>query len=122
MLDKRSEYLLNAINSKCAEGRFNVLNKKELILSLPDKYKADEDLLRQMLVELKLGGFIEIKYEDGFELCLAPTVKGRAFYEEGASARPFVIKTGLSMFFAVFFAVFAGITLSAFLLKALAIL
>ena len=122
MLDKRTEYLLGYINSKCAEGCFNVLSKKELLNSLPARFKADEDLLRQMLTGLKLGGFVEIRYEDELELCLAPTIKGRAAFEDVSDRSERRSDIGGRYFIFTFAAVFFGITLSVLFLKAVAAL
>lgn len=120
MLDERSNDLLKIINSKCAEGSFNVLEISELIAEMPRKFKADAELIKKIVPSLSAEGYIEIKYEDEEKICVMPTVRGRSFFEErlAVNGEKRSLSDTLKQSAALFAAVFLGIV-SAFYLLAL---
>lgn len=81
MLDKRSEHLLNIINRKCDKGSFKVLTLDEILLSFPEKFGADKQLIRQMTDSLKASGYVAVMFDGEDEICIAPTPKGREHFE-----------------------------------------
>ena len=109
MLDRKSEELLRTIIDLSVEGRFNVISKKELAGSV-----ADQGKLGGLIYELRAGGFIDVKYEDETQLCLAPTPKGRLFFEsepprETKKYDPIVLSEHLLRFIEILAGVFAAV-------------
>lgn len=114
MLDERTVCLLKIINEKCKEGCFKVISVDELVLEFPKRFSADGDLIRQMITALNTSGYLTLRYDRDSEFCLAPTPKGREFYET-KQFEPIKTKrvnrfwnyffNSLGVFFGVFFAV-----------------
>ncbi len=81
MLDERTSVLLNIINKICSSGSYSVVTSDELILKFPEKFGADSDLIRQMIINLSQKGYVSLRYDRDDEYCIAPTPKGRLFTE-----------------------------------------
>lgn len=81
MLDKRSEALLNIINRECNEGSYKVIEVDDLIRLMPSKYKADFDMINQLMGYLRNGEYISIKYCDKEVYCVSPLPRGRRIFE-----------------------------------------
>ena len=112
MLDERSKILLKKVNERCTEGSFNVIDKTELLSVYPKRFKADETVLEQSLKNLSAYGYVLLKYEDENVYCLAPTPKGRAFYEDETELKTIDRRKLLSSVFnsvCIYLAVFFGI-------------
>lgn len=88
MLDERSTSLLNYINEKCAEGSYKIFSVEELVEDFPLRYGADADLIRQIVTALSTGGYISLKFDRDEEFCIAPTPKGREYFEVQADNAP----------------------------------
>ncbi|MBQ6883811.1 MAG: hypothetical protein IJO25_05665 [Clostridia bacterium] len=82
MLDKRTIVLLKIINEKCSKGCYRVIGLDEFLNEFPADFCADEDLIKQSLNSLSLGGYISLRFDRDGQFCLSPTPKGRLFFEE----------------------------------------
>ncbi|MEG1499611.1 MAG: hypothetical protein RR400_00860 [Clostridia bacterium] len=81
MIDKRSQTLLNYINKECAEGSYKTLEICDIIGCFDKKLKVDKDLVFQVLTNLEINEFVDVKYHDNNVVCLAPLPKGRFEFE-----------------------------------------
>jgi hypothetical protein len=81
MLDKRTEMLLIAINNRCGEGSYKVLEKSELINAFPQKFRPDNEGLSDMVNFLCEREYLKCKYSDDNVFCLSPLPKGRLYHE-----------------------------------------
>jgi len=77
MLDERSLYLLNIINSQCNGSEYKIFDLKELVDSFPDRLNTDIEQIRELLKDLALKEYVSVKYEDDIEICACPLQKGR---------------------------------------------
>ena len=81
MLDKRSEALLQIINTECREGSYKVLEIDDLIRAMPKKFKIDIDGISQLIGYLKKGEYVSVKYADNEVVCISPLPRGRRIFE-----------------------------------------
>lgn len=81
MLDKRTAAVLGAINDACGEGSYKILAIGELIESVPARYRADEEGVRQIVDYLREREYVSVKYSDERELCVCPLPRGRQYFE-----------------------------------------
>ncbi len=82
MLDHRTLYLLDIINSNCQSGGYKVFLIKDLITAMPSAFSADEQVLLECLETLKNHQYISIKYQDDNEVCLLPLIKAKIETED----------------------------------------
>jgi len=87
MLDKRTTFVLSAINKMCEEGTYKILEADEILKFLPSKFKTEADGLKQMIKYLKERSYVEIKYSDDKEYCICPLPKGRLYFEQEKSEK-----------------------------------
>ncbi len=80
MLDKKTETVLRLLMEKAGEG-YKVLNKKQLVADLPQKLNLDEQGLLATINFLKENEYVDVKYQDKDEICLATTVKAASYGE-----------------------------------------
>ena len=118
ILDKRTSALISMINEECNEGAFKVIEIADIISAMPKRYKIDRDNIKQMIDFLIERDFLEVKYSDENEYCLAPMPKGRLYHEQAAQEkkqkareRKIVAYTILGAFFAAFAGSLLGIML-----------
>lgn len=81
MLDLRTSILLEAINTFCDTGSYQVLDKSDLQDYFPEKYAVDGVGLSQMLEFLQQHEYIDVKYADDTVCCLSPLPAGRLYFE-----------------------------------------
>ncbi len=125
MLDERTSVLLNVINKICSSGSYSVVSSDELILKFPEKFGADSDLIRQMIITLSQKGYVSIRYDRDGEFCLAPTPKGRLYFEsEGEKVNKNKNRsiTDLLPYFFNFLSIFSAIVAAFLVLKTAGIL
>ena len=74
MLDIKSKLVLKILLKECPGGAYKLVEAKDIISSLPSRYKVDYDGLENILVYLERQEFISIKYDDDgvFCLCVLP--------------------------------------------------
>lgn len=80
MLDKISLTLLTIIDEQCALNGYRVFEFDELVklLSTPS---INPSVIKECLVNLNASGYISIKYQDEFEVCMTSLPKGRQVIE-----------------------------------------
>ncbi len=76
MLDKKTDAVLQSV-AKLAGSGYTVLEKQQILQSLPTKYHADMENLCSILSFLKENGYVDVKYQDKESICLAVTVKAQ---------------------------------------------
>lgn len=118
MLDKRSAAILNILRQKVPSG-YAVLSKSEIASSLPQKMRADEKVLAKTLLFLKENKYVEIKYQDKNEVCLALTAKADAyFFDKPQAERTSLAATQLWILLGgVFLAAFFGALIAVALMR-----
>lgn len=70
MLDKKSTLVLKIIQKECKNGSYKVIDKSDIISSLPSKYRCDFEELDHILSYLERQDLISIKYDDDNVYCL----------------------------------------------------
>ena len=81
MLDNRSLALLNYINGECVNSGYKIFSYSELVFALPKTLKSDKENVIESVNHLSSREYVTVKYQDGDEVCLCPTVKGRTVFE-----------------------------------------
>ena len=80
MLDKISLTLLTIIDEQCALNGYRVFEFDELVKLLPTP-STNLSVIKECLVNLNASGYISIKYQDEFEVCMISLPKGRQLIE-----------------------------------------
>lgn len=84
MPDRRTAILLQRINDLCAEGKYEVIERAELL------FPGEEDkVLDNMLDYLKKNEYVDVQYADPERgvYCLYPLPSGRSYAEKMESSR-----------------------------------
>lgn len=84
MLDKKTAVVLAYLNGECNGGAYKVIEKEDILSSLPKKYAFDEEMLVETLDYLCERSYISIKHKDENMICVGVLPKGRLFAEEKA--------------------------------------
>lgn len=115
MLDKRSKIALKFFVRECSEGSYKILETDEIIAHLPKKYRADAQVIAQIVKYLENGEYISVKYSDAQQYCLCPLPFGRQFVENAEQdeknkrqARHARLKNGIGYFFCSLLGAFFG--------------
>lgn len=82
MLDIKSKLVLKILIKECPTGRYKIVDGKDIISALPQRYKVDLDGLSDILSYLERQELISIKYDDEGIYCMNVLPLG---YEEGLS-------------------------------------
>lgn len=110
MLDKKTDAVLNLLVKKAGDG-YSVLNKEQLLSELPSKFHLEIQALLNIINFLKEDEYIDVKYQDKDEICLAVTVKATSYREgeKNVVQRAHITggQVGL-LLLGVFFAAFVG--------------
>lgn len=78
MLDKKTDSLLRAVAKFAPEG-YVVLSLDEIYQALPEKIQGDDKFVSDSINYLKDNDYIDVKYRDKNEICLAVTLKTQAY-------------------------------------------
>lgn len=70
MLDQKSILILKALQKECHGAGYKVVDKSDIISSLPPKYRMSEDTLDHIITSLERDEYIHIKYDDENVYCL----------------------------------------------------
>ncbi len=116
MLDKKTDAVLRLLLKNVGEN-YKVLSKTQLLAELPQKLRLDEQKLQAILTFLKEDEYIDVKYQDKNEICLAATVKAVSYDE---SVKNVIQKASISSLHLTL--LFVGVFLSAFLGALVAVL
>lgn len=82
MLDYRSSIVLKYLVNECKEGSYKIIDIDDIVLSMPKKFKADKEIILQIMEYLSNGEYISVKYSDDDQFCLCPLPFGRQFVEK----------------------------------------
>lgn len=80
MLDKKTDAVLELISEK-AGNSYKILNKRDLLNELPSKLEVDESAFAAIIAFLKDNEYVDVKYQDKDEICIAATVKAESYAE-----------------------------------------
>lgn len=70
MLDIKSKLVLKLLVKECPNGSYNIVEAKDIISLLPNRYRVDADGLDNILIYLERQEYISIKYDDDGVYCL----------------------------------------------------
>lgn len=70
MLDIKSKLVLKILVKECPNGSYNIVDAKDIISAMPNRYKIDIDGLYNIMIYLERQEFISIKYDDDGIYCL----------------------------------------------------
>ena len=70
MLDIKSKLVLKILAKECPNGSFKIVESKDIISAMPNKYRVDNDGLDNILIYLERQEYISIKYDDDGIYCL----------------------------------------------------
>lgn len=110
MLDKKTDAVLTLLASKCG-NTYKVLEKKQIVAELPKKLNLDAQGLLAIITFLKENEYVDVKYQDKDEICIACTVKAESYLEgEKDMTQKAKITNGQIglLFLGVFLAAFIG--------------
>ena len=80
MLDKKTDAVLELLTNKCGNS-YKVLEKKQIVAELPKKLNVDVQGLAAIITFLKENEYVDVKYQDKDEICIACTVKAESYAE-----------------------------------------
>lgn len=83
VLDIKTKLILKILIKECPSGRYKIVDGKDVISSLPQRYKTDLDGLDEILSFLERQEMISIKYDDDGLYCMSVLPLG---YEEGSKS------------------------------------
>lgn len=95
MLDIKSKLVLKILLKECPDGAYRIVESKDIISALPNKYRIDQNGLDNILIYLERQEFISIKYDDEGVYCLCVLPFGNEVLEnenkkrEGKKPPPF---------------------------------
>ncbi len=121
MLDKKTDTVLRLLMDKAKEN-YKVLNKKQLLAELPPKLHLDEQGMLATINFLKENEYVDVKYQDKDEICLATTVKASSYGENAGNViqrANISAKQAVLLTVCVFLAAFCGALLAILIGKAL---
>ena len=78
MLDKKTDAVLELLTQKCGNS-YKVLEKKQILTELPSKLNVDAQGLAAIITFLKENEYVDVKYQDKDEICIACTVKASSY-------------------------------------------
>ena len=87
MLDTKSKLILKVLQRECKNGSYKIIDKNDVISSLPSKYRCDFDELDHILTYLERQDFISIKYDDDTVYCLCVLPMAAEVFENDSKKR-----------------------------------
>lgn len=81
MLDIKTKLVLKILIKECPSGRYKIVDGRDILSALPQRYRIDMDTLDRLLTYLERQEMISIKYDDEGLYCMSVLPLG---YEEGA--------------------------------------
>ena len=82
MLDIKSKLVLKILVKECPNGAYKIVESKDIISSLPSRYRVDNDGLDNILIYLERQEYISIKYDDEGVYCLCVLPYGNEVLED----------------------------------------
>lgn len=81
MLDIKTKLVLKILIKECPSGRYKIVDGRDILSALPQRYRIDMDTLDRLLTYLERQEMISIKYDDEGLYCMSVLPLG---YEEGS--------------------------------------
>ena len=81
MLDLKSKLVLKILQKECPNGAYKIIDAKDIISSMPTRYRVDFDGLDNILIYLERQEYISIKYDDDGVYCLCVLPFGNEILE-----------------------------------------
>ena len=112
MLDAKSLIVLKILVKECKNGGYKIVESRDIISAMPEKFKVDYDGLKNILTFLEHSDCISIKYDDDgvFCLCVLPygykMLENKVSQKKKATTFPFWIY--ILILFSVIIASFIG--------------
>lgn len=85
MLDKLCKKLLKILNELCGENNYSIIEITEIIEKMSGK--IDLDVLNKYISYLSENSYIDVKYLDSKQVCLALMPKAKGMEEENKIRR-----------------------------------
>lgn len=82
MLDIKSKLVLKILIKECPNGAYKIVESKDIISAMPNKYRVDSDGLENILIYLERQEYISIKYDDDGVYCLCVLPYGNEILEK----------------------------------------
>lgn len=111
MLDAKSQIVLKILVKECKNGGYKIVESRDIISAMPEKYRVDYDGLKNILTYLEHSDCISIKYDDDGVFCLCVLPFGYKTLESKQQKRKtfaFPIWIFFAIFFIVLLASFSG--------------
>lgn len=116
MLDTKSSLILKIIQKECKNGGYKIIDKNDIILSLPTKFRCDIDELDHIMTYLERQDLVAIKYDDENVYCVCTLPASYDVFDKQTKKKRISFIPLLCFVFA-----FLGAFLGCFLLKFLPI-
>lgn len=87
MLDIKSKLVLKILIKECPNGAYKIVESKDIISAMPNKYRVDFDGLENILIYLERQEFISIKYDDDGVYCLCVLPFGNEILENESNKK-----------------------------------
>ena len=87
MLDVKSKLILKILQKECKNGSYKIVDKNDVISSLPLKYRCDFDELDHIMTFLERQDYISIKYDDENVYCLCILPLANELFEENKNKK-----------------------------------
>ncbi len=120
MLNKKSLKVLKVLSSICEDGTYKVIEYENLIQKLSIEKNSSKMVIDQILDNLKVCQYIDIKYAENNTYCLSVLPKGRMIIEEKSMFLKSQKTTNLMLFATMLFSgimAFIGAFLAVILFK-----
>ena len=82
MLDIKSRIVLKILIKECPNGAYKIVESRDIISAMPNKYKVDFDGLDNILIYLERQECISVKYDDDGVYCLCVLPYGNEILEK----------------------------------------
>lgn len=110
MLDIKSKLVLKILVKECPNGSYNIVEAKDIISALPNRYKVDSDGLENILIYLERQEYISIKYDDEGVYCLCVLPFGNEVLEDEKGNKKAEGNKSLRLWLLIFCVFFASFT------------
>ena len=87
MLDIKSKLVLKILQKECPGGSYKIVEAKDIVSSMPIKFRVDNDGLDNILIYLERQEYISIKYDDDGIYCLCVLPFGNEVLENEISQK-----------------------------------
>ncbi len=117
MIDIKYLYILKILKNEIPNGNFALIESKDIIASLPNKYKLDIESISKALSYLERNEFINIKYADDGLYCLCILPKTDQILEKQIETKRKNSKIYWIIILITFFSSFIGSLLATYLIN-----